>query len=151
MSVLLVSYNGEFGADIVCQSWDGDMPPAEVRLPDGQIIFGAQIGDRIGPYEFRLVPGNVAGNSFVGRDMLALLTPSDRIAIDRSLRVRDPQTGDLTPAAAGLVLLWESLQAQGDAPISVTSERFLTGWAGLSAALGEQRATEIAVALGIER
>jgi hypothetical protein len=86
--------------------------------------------------------------SFLARDLLALLSPADRIAIDRALRARDA-AGDLTAAAAGLTLLWESLQAQGDAPIHATAERFLTGWAGLSAALGPERAAEIAAALGI--
>lgn len=151
MSVILVTRDSDIGAEIVCQSWDGDTPPAAVRLPDGQMAVGAHIGDRIGSYEFRLVPapGPVRGVSFVARDMLALLTPGDRIAIDRALRVRDPATGDLAVQAAAMVLLWESLQAQGDAPISATAERFLAGWAGLSSALGDERAGEIAAALGI--
>lgn len=86
---------------------------------------------------------------FVARDLLATLTPDDRIAIDRATRARDPVSGDLTPEAAQLTLLWEGLQAQGDAPIYCDSPRFLAGWAGLTAALGAARCAEIAAELGI--
>jgi hypothetical protein len=69
---------------------------------------------------------------------MALFTPSDYQAIMSSIATN-----------AELGLLWSSLLAQGDAPISVMSERFLSGWAGLKQALGETRAGDISAALGI--
>ncbi len=79
-----------------------------------------------------------AAPTFLARDLLAKFTPEDSAAIFSA-----------TNASAPLGLLWASLLAQGDAPISANSERFLQGWAGLSAALGDERAAAIAAAVGI--
>ncbi len=76
--------------------------------------------------------------SFLARDLLALLTIVDRRAIGVAIAADDE-----------LLLLWEGLLGQGEAPIRTTAQRFQRGWAGLSAALGGARADEIATALGI--
>lgn len=76
--------------------------------------------------------------SFLARQFFALLTADDYSAITAA-----------TAANAALGLLWASLQAQGEAPILTTSARFLAGWAGLKQALGANRASAIATALGI--
>ena len=76
--------------------------------------------------------------SFLARELLAQLTPSDYSAI---------QTAVASNASLGL--LWAALLAQGDAPIQASSQRFQAGWAGLTAALGATRAAAIAEAVGI--
>lgn len=86
--------------------------------------------------------------SFLARDLMALLTPADLIAIDRVLNARQTN-GDLTPQAAAFALLWSGMQAQAEAPIRATAERFRQGWAGIVLALGAERAAELAAALGI--
>jgi hypothetical protein len=76
--------------------------------------------------------------TFFARDLLAQLTPID---YDNVL-----QAVGSSPA---LGLLWASLLAQGEAPISVSSDRFKQGWAGLARAIGVARAHAIAIAVGI--
>lgn len=75
--------------------------------------------------------------AFVARNFFALLTPQDFAAIRVATAVNDT-----------LGLLWASLQAQGDAPIRTSSPRFVQGWSGVVATLGQTRAAEIAAALG---
>jgi hypothetical protein len=76
--------------------------------------------------------------SFLARDFFALLTVQDYTNILAACS-QSPAMG----------LLWDSLKAQGDAPIITTSERFLAGWAGLKGALGADRSAAIGAALGI--
>ncbi len=78
------------------------------------------------------------GPTFLARDLLAQLTTDDYAAITAAVA-----------GSAPLGLLWASLLGQGDAPIATDSARFQQGWAGLTAALGQQRAGEIATALGL--
>src|SRR5712671_6084445 len=73
--------------------------------------------------------------SFLARDFFAELTIADFTAIRTAVAAND-----------GLALLWASLQAQGEAPISTAAPRFQSGWAGLRQTLGEARANEIATA-----
>lgn len=87
--------------------------------------------------------------SFLARDLIARLTVDDRIAIDRATRVRDPVSSDLATKAAQITLLWDYLKVQGDAPISVDSQRFADGWAALTEAIGASRAAELAADLAI--
>jgi len=75
--------------------------------------------------------------SFLARDFFAELTVADFTALKAAIAAND-----------ALALLWASLQAQGEAPISTAALRFQSGWAGLRQALGEARADEIATALG---
>lgn len=84
-------------------------------------------------------PADTRPPAFIARDFLALLTADDYAAIQTAI------TG-----SSALGLLWASLLAQGDAPIITTSERFLAGWAGLTSALGAERAGALAAALGID-
>lgn len=76
--------------------------------------------------------------SFLARDLFTQLTVADYTAIKTAIAGSD-----------ALGLLWDSLKAQGDAPIDMTSARFQQGWTGLKAALGAKRAGEIAAALNI--
>lgn len=80
----------------------------------------------------------LAAPSFRARDLLALLTDNDLVAIESAIATN-----------TALRRLWISLLGQGEAPIIATSDRFVAGWAGLSAALGQARSDEIAAALGI--
>ena len=75
---------------------------------------------------------------FFARDLVAQLTADDYTNIARATNSR--------PA---LGLLWAALLAQGDAPISISADRFKQGWTGMSQALGAGRASAIAHALGI--
>lgn len=75
---------------------------------------------------------------FIARDLVALLSPEDYAAIQTAV-AQNPALG----------LLWSSLLVQGEVPIQATAERFLAGWAGLKAAIGEERASAIGRALGI--
>jgi len=77
--------------------------------------------------------------SFLARDFFAALTVADFTAVKTAIAAND---------AVGL--LWASLQAQGEAPISTAAPRFQSGWTGLRQALGEARANEIATALGFD-
>ena len=74
--------------------------------------------------------------TFLARDLLALLSAADYAAIVVTTR-----------EDATLGLLWACLLAQGDAPISTGSPRFVAGWAGLSKTLGAQRAAVLSAAL----
>lgn len=76
--------------------------------------------------------------TFVARDMLAQLTPDDYAKIQAAI---------VSNAALGL--LWAALLGQGEAPISVGSDRFRLGWDGMMSALGKDRAHAIASAIGI--
>jgi hypothetical protein len=76
--------------------------------------------------------------SFLARDLFALLTVADFSAIKKAIAAND-----------ALGLLWDSLKAQGEAPIITDSRRFQQGWDGIKAALGPARALEISSALGI--
>ena len=76
--------------------------------------------------------------TFVTRDMLAQLTPDDYARIQSAIA-----------SNAALGLLWAALLGQGEAPISVGSDRFKQGWTGMMSALGHDRAQAIAAALGI--
>jgi hypothetical protein len=76
--------------------------------------------------------------SFLARDLLAQLTVDDYAAITSAIA-----------SNAALGLLWASLLAQGEQPISTGSARFTPGWAGLAAAIGATRAKVVAAALGI--
>jgi hypothetical protein len=76
--------------------------------------------------------------TFLAREFFALLTVADFTAIRNAVTSND-----------ALGLLWASLQAQGEAPINTTAERFLAGWAGLKQALPAARSAAIASALGI--
>lgn len=77
--------------------------------------------------------------AFRARDLLAQLTADDYARILQTIG-GDPTLG----------LLWASLLAQGEALISAKSDRFEQGWAGLSQALGTDRANAIAQAIGVE-
>ena len=77
--------------------------------------------------------------SFLARDLLALLTADDLAAIKAAV-----------DADAELYGLWCATLAQGEAPISIESARFQAGWAGLTTALGEERAGELAAALNLD-
>jgi hypothetical protein len=76
--------------------------------------------------------------TFVARDMLAQLTPDDYARIQAAIA-----------SNAALGLLWAALLGQGEAPISVGSDRFRQGWSGVTSALGEDRARAIAAEIGI--
>lgn len=76
--------------------------------------------------------------TFLARDLLSQLTASDYINIMQA-----------TASSPTLGLLWASLLAQGDAPISVSADRFKLGWSGMSQALGFERAGAIAQVIGI--
>jgi hypothetical protein len=84
------------------------------------------------------IPMDIRPPSFLARDFFALLSVSDFVAIRNAVASND-----------ALGLLWASLQAQGEAPISSTAERFLAGWGGLKQALPADRVNAIATALGI--
>ncbi|QPF93775.1 XkdW family protein [Bradyrhizobium commune] len=75
---------------------------------------------------------------FVAREMLAQLTPDDYVRIQLAIT-----------SNAALGLLWAALLGQGEAPISVGSDRFRQGWAGMTSALGSDRSHAIAAAIGI--
>lgn len=117
-----------------------------IRLEDGAFVPNDSANADRAAYEQWRRQGGVpdpciefaAKRSFFARDLLAQFTPDDFAAISAAIG-----------ASAPLGLLWASLLAQGDAPISVGSERFLQGWAGLSEALGADRAHAIATAVGI--
>jgi len=76
--------------------------------------------------------------TFLARDLLFQLTPDDYGRIQAAI-VSNPSLG----------LLWTSLLAQGDAPISADSDRFKQGWAGMTVTLGDGRAQKIAAAIDI--
>lgn len=76
--------------------------------------------------------------TFVARDMLAQLTPDDYARIQAAIA-----------SSAAFGLLWAALLGQGEAPISVGSDRFRLGWAGMTTALGTDRTRAVASALGI--
>jgi hypothetical protein len=76
--------------------------------------------------------------TFLARDLLAQLSPADYVNIQ-----------DAIGGSPALGLLWSSLLAQGEAPISVSSERFKQGWTTLSKTLGADRSATIAKAVGI--
>ncbi len=76
--------------------------------------------------------------TFVARDMLAQLTPDDYARIQAAIA-----------SSAALGLLWAALLGQGEAPISVGSDRFRQGWVGMMSALDKDRAHAIACAIGI--
>jgi hypothetical protein len=78
------------------------------------------------------------GTTFLARDLLSQLTAGDYANIMQA-----------TAASPALGLLWASLLAQGEAPISVSADRFRQGWNGMSQALGVERAGAIARAIGI--
>ena len=79
-----------------------------------------------------------AGVTFLARDLLSRLTANDYTNIMQA-----------TASSPALGLLWASLLAQGDAPIAVSADRFKQGWAGMSQAIGAERAIAIAQAIGI--
>lgn len=81
---------------------------------------------------------STAPASFLARDLFALLTVADFSAIKKAIAAND-----------ALGLLWDSLKAQGEAPIVTDSRRFQQGWDGIKAALGPARASEISSTLGI--
>lgn len=76
--------------------------------------------------------------SFLARELLEELADDDLVKIEAA-----------TASNASLRRLWVSMLGQGDAPIRADAERFLAGWAGLTQALGDRRAAEIARELGI--
>lgn len=82
-------------------------------------------------------PLPVSAPTFLAQDMLTLLTDDDCQHIQASI------AGNIS-----LWRLWQSLLAQRD-PIATDSDRFKTGWAGMTIALGSARADAIATALGI--
>ncbi len=77
--------------------------------------------------------------TFAARDLMAQLVPDDYARIQSAIA-----------SSPALGLLWSALLAQGEAPISVGSDRFKQGWTGMMAALGEARARTIADALRIQ-
>ena len=79
-----------------------------------------------------------ANTTFLARDLLSRLTANDYVNIMQA-----------TTSSPTLGLLWASLLAQGDAPISVAADRFKQGWTGMSQALGADRTDAIAQAIGI--
>ncbi|MEZ5785245.1 MAG: hypothetical protein R3D62_01870 [Xanthobacteraceae bacterium] len=85
-------------------------------------------------------PAPAVEPSFVARDLLDLLTTDDLAAIQTTI------AGD-----ASLDLLWLRMTGRGDKPISTCSPDFTAGWAGLTAALGQSRADELAASLGISQ
>lgn len=76
--------------------------------------------------------------SFVARDLLDLLTTDDLAAIRTTIA-----------SNVSLDLVWTRMTGRGDKPISTGSPDFAAGWAGLTAALGQTRADELAEALGL--
>jgi hypothetical protein len=80
----------------------------------------------------------VPAPSFLARDLMTQLTSADYAAIQSAVA-----------GSADLGLLWSSLMAQGEAPISTASARFQAGWTALAAALGAARASAIAITFGI--
>jgi hypothetical protein len=118
-----------------------------IRTADGACIPSDRGNRDWREYEAWLVAGNAPDPyvppvppppTFLARDFFALLTVTDFAALRTAVRASD-----------ALGLLWASLQAQGDAPIHIASDRFLAGWAGLKQALPADRAAAIAAALGI--
>lgn len=77
-------------------------------------------------------------SSFVAHTLIDALTVSDLETIEGA-----------TAASPPLRLLWVRLRARGTAPVETGSDAFRQGWAGLTASLGQQRAAELAAALGI--
>lgn len=76
--------------------------------------------------------------TFLARDLLSQFIPDDFVRIQAAI-ASNPSLG----------LLWSSLLAQGEAPISAGSDRFKQGWKGMTATLGDGRAQKIAAAIGI--
>ena len=76
--------------------------------------------------------------SFLSRDLFTQFTVADYTAVKTAIASND-----------SLGLLWDSLKAQGDAPIMTNAARFLAGWSALTQVLGQPRMDAIAAALGI--
>lgn len=108
--------------------------------PDGFVAFGQPSytladDDTVSEsYQTQAAPAP----AFVARDLIALLTADDYTAIQAA-----------TAQSANLGLLWAALLAQGEAPIDTAADRFKAGWAGLSSALGADRAAALGKELGI--
>lgn len=109
---------------------------------DGTLLFG----DAVTEVQRRAVlavydahdPAAKPPAKFFARDLLAQLVPDDYAAIQAAIAESSP-----------LGLLWASLLAQGDAPVSTGSARFQQGWTALSQVLGTERAAAIAASLGL--
>lgn len=125
---MMLSYRlGPSTANVVTRKTDG----AGVPLDAAEYIAWLAAGNKPDPY---VEPPPF----FLARDLLELLTDDDLVKIEAA-----------TASNVSLRRLWLSLLGQGNAPIRATSERFLAGWAGLTAALREGRADELGGALGI--
>lgn len=122
--------------DIVAVERDGVLIwiPTDPRNTDYRELLGS--GVPIADAD----PAAVVVPSFIARDLLDLLTATDLAAIKTAI------AGD-----AGLELLWLRMTGRGDKPISSGSPDFAAGWAGLTQALGQARADELATALGISQ
>lgn len=75
--------------------------------------------------------------TFQARELIDLLTVADLTAIETAVQASGP-----------LRLLWLRLRTREGKPVEASGEAFTQGWAGLSAALGAERAAEIAATLG---
>jgi hypothetical protein len=123
------------GTEIVVRAVDGAFIPNDPANRDWREYQSwLAAGHTPDPY----VPPPPPQPTFLARDFFALLTVADFTALRNAIASND-----------ALGLLWASLQAQGDAPIHTTADRFLAGWAGLKQALPPSRAAAIATALGI--
>lgn len=80
-------------------------------------------------------PLSAPSPSFIARDLIKWLSLDEYAAIRTFMA-----------AHVQFALLWDSLLAQGEAPISVESARFQAGWEGIVAVLGDVRAAELLAA-----
>ena len=77
--------------------------------------------------------------SFLPQEMLAQLEPADMLKINAAISA---------DASGQMALLWAAFLGQRD-PISIMSDRYLAGAAGMTAALGDDRWSAIKKAIGI--
>jgi hypothetical protein len=91
--------------------------------------------------------------SFLARDFFKQLAPADRGRVAIALQAEMNQA--VAAADAGgdpkmpLRLIWDTLIAQGDAPISTADPKFAADWQSLADAIGAERAAAIAAELKI--